>query len=437
LAAASILEPEPPDDCGALNQSDLKGLLTELYYETWGTRLADKNASPADLWKACRDCMGPTVIQPSAFMLDFHRDRASGPCEVDTVNWFAVYGYQVIYWPGTVPGFVDGTIIFHYEGRYAQPGLTGNCPTAVVHAFTKVRMVGGDPERHSGTWTNEALAPDGAFLPESRQLGSEYVNPYLDTNEIRRVIDHLTIVMDDAYMHDATPVHPPDGLWEARAAGYAGGCWAGPDDHTDPSYAITWAPSLGRAGLWSLYVYKTPPTPGDRVDQNALAKYFSVSYYYDQSVPRFNEWQLASTSGPFYAPAGYNCVAFMSNWGAEPIPCSMYFDALKLEYFWGDDGDGGANSSAVALDDGVKRVQVAPNPVGRTARVSYFVPAQGYVDIVVFDVTGRAVLRAAQGVRRAGVQTATISVAGLPTGTYMARVSVNGVNTSCRFVVCR
>jgi hypothetical protein len=34
LAAASILDPLPPDDCGALSQSDLKGLLTELYYPT-------------------------------------------------------------------------------------------------------------------------------------------------------------------------------------------------------------------------------------------------------------------------------------------------------------------------------------------------------------------------------------------------------------------
>jgi hypothetical protein len=65
------------------------------------------------------------------------------------------------------------------------------------------------------------------------------------------------------------------------------------------------------------------------------------------------------------------------------------------------------------------------------------VPNGGPVVIAVYDVTGSVVLRAAQGIQRAGVQNATISVARLPTGTYMTRVTANGVNTSCRFVVCR
>jgi hypothetical protein len=78
-----------------------------------------------------------------------------------------------------------------------------------------------------------------------------------------------------------------------------------------------------------------------------------------------------------------------------------------------------------------------PNPVRSTASISYTVPSPGPVDVVVYDVMGRAVLRAPQDVQRAGVQTANISVAGLATGTYMARVSVNGVNSTCGFVVCR
>jgi len=59
------------------------------------------------------------------------------------------------------------------------------------------------------------------------------------------------------------------------------------------------------------------------------------------------------------------------------------------------------------------------------------------VDVVVYDVMGRAVLRAPQDVQRAGLQTATISVAGLPAGAYIARVTAKGTDATCRFVVCR
>jgi hypothetical protein len=80
---------------------------------------------------------------------------------------------------------------------------------------------------------------------------------------------------------------------------------------------------------------------------------------------------------------------------------------------------------------------VTPNPVRRTAHISYGVSRPGPVEIVLYDVTGRAVMRAAQGVQRAGLQNVAISVAGFPAGTYMARVSVNDVHSTCRFVVCR
>jgi hypothetical protein len=84
-----------------------------------------------------------------------------------------------------------------------------------------------------------------------------------------------------------------------------------------------------------------------------------------------------------------------------------------------------------------RRIRVWPSPARGKAQLSYALPAASHVDIVVYDVSGRAVLRAGQGIQRAGVQNASISVAGLAAGTYMARVSVNGVNTTCRFVVCR
>jgi hypothetical protein len=121
---------------------------------------------------------------------------------------------------------------------------------------------------------------------------------------------------------------------------------------------------------------------------------------------------------------------------ATPLGCQVYFDAYKAEYV-GESGDGGASSPIPLTGVGTQRVDVTPNPATSTARISYVVPQAGNVDIVLYDVMGRAVLRAAQGTQRPGIWSATIAVAGLPTGTYLARVSVNGVNATCRFVVCR
>ena len=199
-------------------------------------------------------------------------------------------------------------------------------------------------------------------------------------------------------------------------------------------YLMWWYPRLACDGLWNFYVYKTPPAWGDTLDDLADAGIHEAWYWtYDQSVPPFDTWQLLGS----HSLTPESASVFVKHWD-DPYPRHYftYFDAVRLEYV-GEGGDGGASSSAVALGDVSQRVRVTPNPAGRTARISYFVPEQGRVDVVVYDVTGRAVLRAAQGIQRAGVQTATISVAGLPIGTYMARVSANGVNATCRFVVCR
>jgi hypothetical protein len=231
----------------------------------------------------------------------------------------------------------------------------------------------------------------------------------------------------------------PDSHQRVRRPGFAGSCWA-TDDTTRRKYtAMLWCPRLACSGSWSFYVYKTPPAEGDTLDPFAdvgwgIPVIQNGQYWaYSQAVPPFNTWQLLG-SHSFTQESAW---IFVSHWdGHFPYRYFTYFDAVRLEFNQGG-LEGGASSSSFALNGESQRTRVTPNPVRRTARVSYFVPAQGHVDIVVYDVTGRAVMRAAQGIQAAGVRTATISVAGLATGTYMARVSVNGVNATCRFVVCR
>jgi hypothetical protein len=371
---------------------------------------------------------------PESFMLDFLRD-GSDTSDLNTpnqVNWFAVYGYKVDYWAGSQPGLVDGTLSLYYEERYDCPGLTGNRPDSVKHSFTGVLMT---DSLSGGSWSNPAAAPDQAVLPRSRVQGDTHVNPCLNYDTIKRVIDHKTIILDDAYMDSVDIYHYCSYDSWVRRPGYADSCWAGYCQSGLAWHYMFWSPRLGCDGQWSLYVYKTEPPQGEGyVDSSAHFILGSWSGDINQAVPQFDTWQLVN--GPSYLTAGTRTLV-LDDFLREPDHfCYTYFDAFKLECTGGG-GEGGASSAAVALADEFPRVRVKPNPARGTARISYVVSKPGRVDIAVYDVTGRAVLRASQGIQRAGLQNAAVSVAGLSAGTYMARVSVNDVHSTCRFVVCK
>jgi hypothetical protein len=267
LAFVSVVEQEPPGDCGALSRFDLKGLLTELYY---GDSIHVTNltpfvpARPADLWLACRAALHPYdtfVTPPKAFAADFD----TGPGR----NWYAVYGYEVTY---VVNGGVwaMGWITLHREGRYEEgetlSGAIHRPETRTFH-FDSVQMRGDAPRQNTGRWSGEA-GPEEAILPLSRYLGDPDVNPYLDTNDIRRVIEHKTIILDDPYVIDtfACPPYPPPGTEWLRRPGYADSCWGCLNDAWHDWYWVIWTPRLGCSGEWSIYAYKTPPYQGEQLD---------------------------------------------------------------------------------------------------------------------------------------------------------------------------
>jgi hypothetical protein len=302
-------------------------------------------------------------------------------------------------------------------------------------------MRGNVPRPRTGTWLGPP-GPEWAVLPLNRIIGDTFVNPCLDTNDIRRVIDHTTIVMDDKYCFDADPDSPPSCEW-VRRPGYSDSCWAAPGTYQqmgDTWYAMSWRPRLGCSGLWRFEVYKTPRYGNDVLNDSVFVLGIAedssgpTGTYYNESVGPYNVWQPVGDT--LWLSAGPYASVYIENTLAHAHSTLTYYDAFRAEYV-GPSGDGGASSAAVVLGDETQFVRVMPNPVGRTARISYTVRNGGPVVIAVYDVTGRVVLRAAQGIQHAGAQNATISVAGLPTGAYMARVSAASAHATCRFVVCR
>lgn len=394
LACASILEPIPPDDGGHLSQSDLKGLLTELYYATQGGALTDRYPYPSDLWLACRASLHPLEPDtPKPFILDFYCDPSSGPGNPDIVDWYAVYGYRVSYVVHE-EDVVSGTLTLYYEGRYTSPDQTGNRPCTKHYAFTGVQMQGSRPLSETGTWIG--ARPDQACRPLYRILGAASVNRYLDTVEIRRVINRLTIVHDDERPYEVGPPRP-GGEWVQRQ-GYSGGCWASPGVEGIPpsgKYYTSWYSRLGATGQWRYYIYKTRPQ-GDVMNRHTAVCLASGDWVYvDQSAPPFDEWQLVATR--WREQGSYRWLPYICNTEATPVPCRVYMDALKLDYAGPAGGDAGQSAQVGPVPER-PRLSMTANGVA----IHYALVAPTRVRAVVYDQAGRKVRELLCGQQNAG-----------------------------------
>gem|GEM_PF-1634036 len=438
---AQAMETDPPTDCGALSQDDLEGLLAELDVRTLSDcRTERPHVKPGSLWFALQTSM--RTDPKRALVVDFFAD--TGSVESQTAWFWPVYWYEVEY-DITDDTVATGVMTLRYEDHvHNEEHASG----VASYGFSCVVQANNRPKPETGEWgtcdppPGCPGAPDFASRPRECDTTKDTtgnVNPYLNYNEIKRVIDHKTIILDDAYMDSVDIYHcwPEADSW-VRRPGYADSCWAGYCVSSYSWHSMYWSACIGCNGLWNLYTWKTNPPPGEaHIDSCATWDLFPGMWLGDinQAVPSFDTWEVICDS--LNLTAGTMTLVLDDFLRVPENFCYTYFDAFKLEYVGGGGGDGGASSAAVALGGKVMRVRVAPSPVRRTARISYAAPSPGSVDVVVYDVMGRAVLRAPQDVQRAGLQTATISVAGLPAGAYIARVTAKGTDATCRFVVCR
>ncbi len=71
---------------------------------------------------------------------------------------------------------------------------------------------------------------------------------------------------------------------------------------------------------------------------------------------------------------------------------------------------------------GNTELKVYPNPVANVAQVSYYVPANGYITVKIFNSLGNEVSNVFQGIANEGLQNQTFNVNNLATGTYFIKV---------------
>jgi hypothetical protein len=67
-----------------------------------------------------------------------------------------------------------------------------------------------------------------------------------------------------------------------------------------------------------------------------------------------------------------------------------------------------------------------PNPFNPTTKISYTLPRDADVSLVVFDVLGREVLKLMSGVQPAGRYEVTFDARDLPSGLYLYRLEAGG-----------
>ncbi|MBE0643693.1 MAG: T9SS type A sorting domain-containing protein [Bacteroidetes bacterium] len=85
----------------------------------------------------------------------------------------------------------------------------------------------------------------------------------------------------------------------------------------------------------------------------------------------------------------------------------------------------GARIDATPSNDGFELHAAWPNPTAGTSTIAFTLPSAANVDVVLYDVMGRAVRRLASGVYPAGMSSLVLNGGDLPAGLYLLRASAN------------
>jgi hypothetical protein len=202
-----------------------------------------------------------------------------------------------------------------------------------------------------------------------------------------------------------------------------------------------------------------PPMQSDNGTITPTAAITSISYTPDLALPvirnLWNSWR-AQLWGPYGYVDAFN-PSYPGGWvdtdvlGIDQGPIVLSIENYRTGAVWDrmrNNPDLAAGLAAAGfvyhstgVGDGPPRglslSAVEPNPALATATISFALPASGRVTLDVFDVRGRHVLVALDGVRSAGEGRVDLATAGLAPGVYLVRLSTPaGVRTG-RFVKVR
>lgn len=113
--------------------------------------------------------------------------------------------------------------------------------------------------------------------------------------------------------------------------------------------------------------------------------------------------------------------------------------AYRLKQIDNDGTFSYSESSAVefSMPEGYYLAQNFPNPFNPSTDISYGMAKDGVVSLKVYDVTGRLISTVDEGYRAAGNHRVSFDAAGLSSGVYFCRLSVNGYFSVKKMVLGR
>lgn len=99
---------------------------------------------------------------------------------------------------------------------------------------------------------------------------------------------------------------------------------------------------------------------------------------------------------------------------------------------------GGAQSGSVeGLGDVFSLFQNSPNPFANQTTVTFYLPSSGHTTLQIYDITGRFVATLIEGKLSAGLQTATWTTEGAPSGIYFYKLVADDCSSTRKMILLR
>ena len=108
------------------------------------------------------------------------------------------------------------------------------------------------------------------------------------------------------------------------------------------------------------------------------------------------------------------------------------YSCLAKQGMPGESGASGGNASGI-----IQQMSAVPNPASDVVTISYEIAEAGSVNLDLFNAVGEKVAVIDQGAKNVGVQTVQYSAGTLASGTYYARLMVNGAVVNVPIVIVR
>jgi len=81
--------------------------------------------------------------------------------------------------------------------------------------------------------------------------------------------------------------------------------------------------------------------------------------------------------------------------------------------------------------------RVYPTPADNQISIDIIIPTKSYIDISIYDITGRIVSTVASGLYNQGEYTLTSDISYLANGVYIVRMIADGFSASKNFVIAK